>query len=294
MLELKQYVWVTLGGDCEHNYSLLLQALVSTVTCSLANAWNGFQRQTFPLLWVSKMPQPPAPNSSSSHQQPQQFCNWNCSPANSLHWLTVKNQSKICREGRSVGQPVLVWRLILGPKPDLWYSGSAAGFSDEDGAVIYNCCWSLLAQSFSAASPTGLKTIFYALSFETPTVITPQALGSLRVSSYYSQGCGGGVRTLFCKEASLCPKSKSHYDRWSVGQFVLVSCPFWSRWPDVTFIWVKITFFIFLVWRPLWREDGSIICSTMTQVQFQVTLRPTVCRPVRRGAGPPMGPITRF
>jgi hypothetical protein len=29
-------------------------------------------------------------------------------------------------------------------------------------------------------------------------------------------------------------KSKSHYDRRSVGQFVLVYCPFWSKWPDVT------------------------------------------------------------
>jgi hypothetical protein len=33
--------------------------------------------------------------------------------------------------------------------------------------------------------------------------------------------------------------------------------------------------------------DGSVICSAMTQVQFQVTLRPTVCRPVRLGAGSP-------
>jgi hypothetical protein len=57
---------------------------------------------------------------------------------------------------------------------------------------------------------------------------------------------------LFCWKAT---KSKSHYDRRSVGQFVLVSCPFWSKWPDVTFIWVTITFFLFLVGRPLWRED---------------------------------------
>jgi hypothetical protein len=48
------------------------------------------------------------------------------------------------------------------------------------------------------------------------------------------------------------------------------------------------------VGRPLWREDRSVICSEMTQVQFQVILQPTVCRPVRFGAGPPMGPITRF
>jgi hypothetical protein len=78
--------------------------------------------------------------------------------------------------------------------------------------------------------------------------------------------------------AVVCPlsKSKSHYDRRSVGQFVLVSCPFWIKWPDVTFIWVAITFFIFHLRRPLVREDGSVICSAMTQVEFQVTLRPSL------------------
>jgi hypothetical protein len=38
-------------------------------------------------------------------------------------------------------------------------------------------------------------------------------------------------------------KSKSRYDWQSVGQFVLVSWPSWSRWPDVTFICVTITFY---------------------------------------------------
>jgi hypothetical protein len=89
----------------------------------------------------------------------------------------------------------------------------------------------------------------------------------------------------YLKYPIIRSKSKSHYDRQSVGQFVLVSCPSWSTWPDVTFIWVTITFFIFHVGRPLWREDGSVICSAMTQAQFQVTLRPTVCQPVRLGAG---------
>jgi hypothetical protein len=85
-------------------------------------------------------------------------------------------------------------------------------------------------------------------------------------------------------------KSKSHYDRRSVGKLVLVSCPFWHKWPEVTFIWVTITFIIFHVERLLWREDGSVIYSAMTQVQFKVTSRPTACRPVRLGARSPMGP----
>jgi hypothetical protein len=54
----------------------------------------------------------------------------------------------------------------------------------EDGSVFCICCWPLQAQSFSGPSPLGLATIFYFLRFET----------SLFVSSYDSQGHGGGIR----------------------------------------------------------------------------------------------------
>jgi hypothetical protein len=54
----------------------------------------------------------------------------------------------------------------------------------EGGSVVYNCCWSSPAHSFSCLSPMGLATIFYFLSFET----------SLFVASYDSQGYGGGIR----------------------------------------------------------------------------------------------------
>jgi hypothetical protein len=54
----------------------------------------------------------------------------------------------------------------------------------EDRSVIYNCCWSSPAHSFSGPSPVGLATIYYCLRFET----------SLFVASYDSQGCGGGTR----------------------------------------------------------------------------------------------------
>jgi hypothetical protein len=56
--------------------------------------------------------------------------------------------------------------------------------SREDGSVVYNCCWSSPAQSFSGPRPVALVTIFYCLIFET----------SHFVASYDSQGHGGGIR----------------------------------------------------------------------------------------------------
>jgi hypothetical protein len=55
----------------------------------------------------------------------------------------------------------------------------------EDGSIVYNCCWSSPAQSFSGPSPVGLVTIFFCLRFET----------SIFVASYGSQGHGGGIQT---------------------------------------------------------------------------------------------------
>jgi hypothetical protein len=54
----------------------------------------------------------------------------------------------------------------------------------EDGSVIYNCCWSSSAHSFSGPSPVGLTTIFCRLRFDT----------SLFVASYDLQGHGVGIR----------------------------------------------------------------------------------------------------
>jgi hypothetical protein len=54
----------------------------------------------------------------------------------------------------------------------------------EDGSVIYDCCCSSPAHSFSGPSPVELATIFYCLRLDT----------SLFVASYDSQGYGGGIR----------------------------------------------------------------------------------------------------
>jgi hypothetical protein len=58
---------------------------------------------------------------------------------------------------------------------------------------------------------------------------------------------------------------ESYCNRRSVAQFVLVSGPLWGRWPDFKFLWVTITFFLHHVGRPLWREDGSVMYSAITQ-----------------------------
>jgi hypothetical protein len=74
-----------------------------------------------------------------------------------------------------------------------------------------NSCWSSSAQSFMGLSSAGLVTIFSCLKFETrynlegqiPVFKSPrnrvarlytQALGSLFIASYDSQGYGGGIR----------------------------------------------------------------------------------------------------
>jgi hypothetical protein len=84
----------------------------------------------------------------------------------------------------------------------------------EDGSVFCICCWALPEQSVLGPSPLGLVTIFYCLRFET----------SLFVTSYDSQGHGGGIRP--CLHMGISPhslsESESCYDQRSVGQSVLV------------------------------------------------------------------------
>jgi hypothetical protein len=48
----------------------------------------------------------------------------------------------------------------------------------------------------------------------------------------------------------------------SVSQYVLVSSPLWTLWSDITSC-LKVSV-LFLLGRPLWREDGSAVCSLIT------------------------------
>jgi hypothetical protein len=103
-----------------------------------------------------------------------------------------KSKSKLHCDWRSVSQSV-----SLGIEPHLGPMTRYLFLSDsyvlrsvgrplwrEDGSVFCMCRWSLPAQSFSGPSPLGLATVFYCLRFET----------SIFVTSYDSQGHGGGIR----------------------------------------------------------------------------------------------------
>jgi hypothetical protein len=45
----------------------------------------------------------------------------------------------------------------------------------EDESVVYNCCWSSPAQSFSGPSPAVPITTFYCLKFDTPLTWTARS-----------------------------------------------------------------------------------------------------------------------
>jgi hypothetical protein len=115
-------------------------------------------------------------------------------------------KSNLCYDRSSVGQSVLVSSTHLGPNTSILLLSHCCGFvvgrplARRDGSVVYNCCWSSPAQSFPSLSPAELMTIFYCPIFGTPPTwrvswLYPQALRSLFIASYESQGYDGRIRT---------------------------------------------------------------------------------------------------
>jgi hypothetical protein len=76
-----------------------------------------------------------------------------------------RSKSKLCYERRSVGQSVLVSSTHLGFNIRFLLLSDSYEFVDvgrplwrEGGFVVYNCCWSSPAQSFSRPSHAELMT----------------------------------------------------------------------------------------------------------------------------------------
>jgi hypothetical protein len=105
-----------------------------------------------------------------------------------LHRQVPVSQSYSTTDGQSAS---LSWNktAIWGLRPDSHYIQKITGLLMwgalfDEKSVIYNCCWSSSAQSFSGPSLVGLVAIFYCLTFDT----------SLFVASYDSRGHGGSIR----------------------------------------------------------------------------------------------------
>jgi hypothetical protein len=67
--------------------------------------------------------------------------------------------------------------------------------------------------------------------------------------------------------SGLKSKSKSHCDWRSVSLSVLVSSPIWGSWPDIYYL--CDSYGLLFVGRPLWREDGCIVCICCWSLPLQ-------------------------
>jgi hypothetical protein len=131
-------------------------------------------------------------------------------------WPFHKSKSNSRYDLRSVDQSLLVSIPIWGPTPDLYYCETVAGWfkwgalSDEKTCVIYDYWRSSPAHSWCVESRGTHDHILFSqirdstnLEGQVPVFLSPrktvaqlcsQALGSLFVVSYYSQGYGGNIR----------------------------------------------------------------------------------------------------
>jgi hypothetical protein len=65
-------------------------------------------------------------------------------------------------------------------------------------------------------------------------------------------------------------ESDSHSDWRSVSLSVLVSSPFWGSWQDINY---RLTVTdLSLGGRPLWREDGSVVCQSVSSIRSIVSM----------------------
>jgi hypothetical protein len=124
---------------------------------------------------------------------------WRYSTPPPLGYPYLESESESESYVTTDGQPAsLSWDKapIWGLRPDLYYLVTVTvlflwgALSDERSGLSLP----LPAQSFSGPSPLGLETIFYCLTFET----------SLFVSSYDSQGHGGGIRPYLHTGIPIC------------------------------------------------------------------------------------------
>jgi hypothetical protein len=126
----------------------------------------------------------------------------------------------------------------------------------DNGCVIYSCN----TLSLLDPSPAELLTTSYCLIWDSPQPGGPGLCMYLpQEQSIYTPGDGvpflspltthrATVKVFYPASTRVSPPFKFEFELycnwWSVDEFVLVSGPFWDRWPDFKFLWMKITFFL--------------------------------------------------
>jgi hypothetical protein len=133
----------------------------------------------------------------------------------------------------------------------------------ENVSTVYNCGWYSPAQSFLSLSPAVLVTIFYCRKFETPPT------WRARSPYLYLPGTGWPSFTprhwVPVSSPPTLSESESHCDWRSVSLSTLVSSPVWGSWPDISYC-LTVTL-LSLGGRPLWREDGSVVCQSVSSIR---------------------------
>jgi hypothetical protein len=97
-------------------------------------------------------------------------------------------------------------------------------------------------------------------------------LQSCLPASTYTDGnktCFSWCQLIYSYNSKSKSNSKSLYDLRSVIPSVLVSSPVWGSWPDINYC-LSLSV---LSWggRPLWREGGSVLCQSLSEVVSQLS-----------------------
>jgi hypothetical protein len=183
-------------------------------------------------------------------------------------------------DGRSISQYVIVSSPLWDLWPDITSCPKVVFFSPWGALSDDRTGLQFAVQSLNGSSRAEPATIVYCLIWDSPN--------RARLPYLYPPGTGWSRYTPGHWDSPISKsksESKSRYDWRSVSQYVVVSSPLWDLWPDTTSCWCcdrrsvglsvlvsgtllghifcRTTALLFVFGRPLWREDGSVICNLL-------------------------------
>jgi hypothetical protein len=129
------------------------------------------------------------------------------------------------------------------------------------GCIAY-ICWQPNSKTFTKESTSSCKKFKVKVRVTLRLAVYRQSeifqLNPCGHSPYITSSLTRGWVCVLWACLAFNSQSESHYNWRSVSQSVLVWSPVWGSWPDIYFIWKLLS----CLWggRPLWREDGSVIC----------------------------------